>query len=56
MSWVSHYCVVVQAVLAATLATALSAPAADPQVLLAAKPYINQGSASGPLTPGHIGY
>jgi len=28
----------------------LSAPAADPQVLLA-KPYINSGSASGPLTP-----
>merc|ERR1712168_1496894 len=27
----------------------LSAPAADP--LLLAKPYINQGSASGPLTP-----
>ena len=30
-------------IVAATLATALAAPAADPQVLLtAAKPYINQ--------------
>merc|ERR1711953_677090 len=37
-------------VLAASLATALAAPA-DPQVLVAAKPYINQGAASGPLTP-----
>merc|ERR1719325_533754 len=31
--------------------SSLAAPAADPQVLVAAKPYINQGSASGPLTP-----
>merc|ERR1719492_443641 len=30
--------------------SSLAAPAADPQ-LLAAAPYINQGSASGPLTP-----
>merc|ERR1711953_900726 len=37
-------------VLAANLATALAAPA-DPQVLVACQPYINQGAASGPLTP-----
>merc|ERR1712176_1410028 len=31
--------------------SSLAAPAADPQVLVAAKPYINTGAASGPLTP-----
>merc|ERR1711868_120658 len=31
--------------------SSLAAPAADPQLAVAAKPYINQGSASGPLTP-----
>merc|ERR1711920_49677 len=36
--------------LLAVVGSSLAAPAADPQ-LLAAAPYINQGSASGPLTP-----
>merc|ERR1712025_836109 len=31
--------------------SSLAAPAADPQLVVAAKPYINQGSAAGPLTP-----
>merc|ERR1719245_1485608 len=31
--------------------SSLAAPAADPQVLVAAKPYINTGASSGPLTP-----
>merc|ERR1712012_480376 len=31
--------------------SSLAAPAADPQLVVAAKPYFNQGSASGPLTP-----
>merc|ERR1712098_675931 len=35
--------------LASLIACSLAAPAADPQVLLAAKPYINTGSAKGPV-------
>merc|ERR1712003_176601 len=37
--------------LLAVVGSSLAAPAADPQLVVAAKPYINQGAASGPLTP-----
>merc|ERR1712241_1148011 len=37
--------------LLAVVGSSLAAPAADPQVIKVAAPYINQGAASGPLTP-----
>merc|ERR1711971_498825 len=37
--------------LLAFVGSSLAAPAADPQLVQVAAPYINQGAASGPLTP-----
>merc|ERR1711990_570375 len=37
--------------LLAVVGSSLAAPAADPQLVKVAAPYINQGAASGPLTP-----
>merc|ERR1712098_330125 len=37
------------AVLSLVVASSLALPAADPQLLLAAKPYINTGAAAGPV-------
>merc|ERR1712003_441726 len=37
--------------LLAVVGSILAAPAADPQLVKVAAPYINQGAASGPLTP-----
>jgi len=37
--------------LLAVVGSSLAAPAADPQLVQVAAPYINQGAASGPLTP-----
>merc|ERR1712078_666233 len=37
--------------LLAVMGSSLAAPAADPQLVKVAAPYINQGAASGPLTP-----
>merc|ERR1712117_657416 len=44
------YLVVLSAAVCSTLAAPVAEAEADPQLLLA-KPYINSGSASGPLTP-----
>ena len=41
----------VQVTLLAVVGSSLAAPAADPQLVKVAAPYINQGAASGPLTP-----
>ena len=40
-----------QVTLLAVVGSSLAAPAADPQLVKVAAPYINQGAASGPLTP-----
>ena len=49
IEYFSLICVFLQVAVLFAAGSVLSAPAADP--LLLAKPYINQGSASGPLTP-----
>merc|ERR1711902_433922 len=47
-----HFVVMKQFVtLLAVVGSSLAAPAADPQLVKVAAPYINQGAASGPLTP-----